>query len=199
MRYTIHCLVFIGLIIQYIFISQRPTDAWAASSCLDPERAEHVDCSGSGSQFAYVRTSGPDEQTAIIMETEDAKQKGDWIRGTMAKDKHGIDYFWSSTHPNGRKAGWWMPVFPDSGKWTVYLWWSQGENRCANTPVIIRAGERYFIKRVNQQKNGGTWNLLGTYHFPAGQRGGVAVSNKSEKGYVVIADAVKFEPAANDQ
>jgi len=45
---------------------------------------------------------------------------------------------------------------------------------------------------INQQLNGGTWVLLGTYNFSAGTAGCVRIKDNFTTGSVVMADAVKF-------
>jgi hyaluronate lyase len=45
---------------------------------------------------------------------------------------------------------------------------------------------------VNQQKDGGVWNVLGVYTFNAGTGGNVKIKNDNTVGFVV-ADAVQFE------
>jgi hypothetical protein len=49
------------------------------------------------------------------------------------------------------------------------------------------------IVEVNQEVNGGQWNLLGTYPFAAGTSGSVVLSDEADE--YVIADAIKFEPS----
>src|SRR5690606_27317236 len=46
---------------------------------------------------------------------------------------------------------------------------------------------------VNQQVNGGAWNLLGSFSFDAGTAGNVRIRTTGTNG-VVIADAVRFVP-----
>jgi hypothetical protein len=45
---------------------------------------------------------------------------------------------------------------------------------------------------VNQEINGGQWNLLGTFPFIAGTSGHVVLSDDAND--YVIADAIKFVP-----
>jgi hypothetical protein len=48
---------------------------------------------------------------------------------------------------------------------------------------------------MDQQSNGGRWNLLGTYYFGADGSEKVVLSDNADG--VVIADAVKFSPSSN--
>ena len=45
---------------------------------------------------------------------------------------------------------------------------------------------------VNQKRNQGQWNELGTFFFNAGTSGNVTISAEGSEG-VVIADAIRFE------
>jgi hypothetical protein len=46
---------------------------------------------------------------------------------------------------------------------------------------------------VNQQQNGGTWVVLGTWTFNAGTSQRVRLSCWTTAGFYVVADAVRFE------
>ena len=45
---------------------------------------------------------------------------------------------------------------------------------------------------IDQQVNGGQWNLLGTFGFSAGTAGYVRIKDNFTTGTVVMADAIKF-------
>jgi hypothetical protein len=46
---------------------------------------------------------------------------------------------------------------------------------------------------INEQVNGGTWNLLGRYNFAAGTSGNVQITdNFPDAPNVVLADAIKL-------
>ena len=76
-----------------------------------------------------------------------------------------------------------------SGAREVYIWYTAYGNRCTNVPVEIYDGNNHLdTVTVNQQKNGGQWNELGTYSF-GGNAKVIIISNG---GCVTSADAVYF-------
>jgi hypothetical protein len=55
---------------------------------------------------------------------------------------------------------------PTTGSYEVALWWSAYKTRYSNVPVRIYDGSTLLkTVRVNQQSNGGRWNVLGTFSF----------------------------------
>ena len=161
-------------------------------------REGYAYCAGYCDHYGYYRPPYEGAGSVIVMDTDRAGYRGEWHLGTMAPDKYGENYLWSSTEPDGKRAAWWIPNIPQSGNWKVYAWWSQGGNRCNRAPLVVRVNAANHVTRVNQQVNGGQWNLLGTYYFPAGRRGGIGVVNHAAAGSVVIADAVRFELTGDD-
>ena len=97
----------------------------------------------------------------------------------------------------------WRPTINMTASYNVYAWWVDGPNRATNAPYTIYYADIEThddcspivivseTVRVNQQVNGGQWNLLGTYPFADGTSGRVVLSDDAN-GYV-IADAIKWE------
>ena len=78
-----------------------------------------------------------------------------------------------------------------SGAQEVYLWYAASGNRCPNVPIEIYDGNTHLDTiTVNQQQNGGQWNLLGTYSF-SGTARVITISN-ADSDCVTSADAVYF-------
>ena len=78
-----------------------------------------------------------------------------------------------------------------SGAQEVYLWYAASGNRCPNVPIEIYDGNTHLdTLTVNQQQDGGQWNLLGTYTF-SGTARIITISN-GVSDCVTSADAVYF-------
>jgi hypothetical protein len=94
--------------------------------------------------------------------------------------------------PAGDGSGYatFTPNLEQPGDYKVYAWWSALANRATDAPYTIYYNGGSQTVRVNQEVNGGRWNLLGTFHFVAGTSGYVRLSNNANE--YVIADAVKF-------
>jgi N-acetyl-anhydromuramyl-L-alanine amidase AmpD len=120
---------------------------------------------------------------------------GSWSTGTTAPGKYGADYRFAAT-PTSNYANWYLDA-PVSGYYDVYAWWSQGTNRSDTATYEVRTALGNFSYVVNQQANGGRWNLLGRRWIPQDD-GFVRLLATGPSGKVVIADAVRFVgPYAN--
>ena len=75
----------------------------------------------------------------------------------------------------------------------MYARWTALSNRSATARYVVTHQGGTATVTQNQQANGATWNLLGTWTFAPGQ--GVRLE-ASDSGYV-IADALRFTPSAD--
>jgi hypothetical protein len=127
----------------------------------------------------------------IIVDNPAATVVGSWSTGTSSADKYGSDYRFASP---GSGAAYleFRPNLPTAGSYQVFEWHPQGSNRTPEAPIEFQHGSGTQTVRVNQQTNGGTWVLLGTFNFAAGTGGCVRIKDNFSTGSVVLADAVKF-------
>ncbi len=92
------------------------------------------------------------------------------------------------------------PAIPVDGYYNVYISYSTGSNRttAAHWQVHHSGGITEF--RVNEQRNGATWNLLGNFYFQAGRSANakVVVLNDAPNGSIVSCDAVRFGGGMGD-
>ena len=88
----------------------------------------------------------------------------------------------------GRRTARDLPV---TDVYNVYAWWPADPSHHAQ--ATYHGSHAGGISRVivNQQLNGGQWNLLGTYAMAPGQNHRVVLA--SQFGGKVVADAIKFE------
>jgi hypothetical protein len=76
----------------------------------------------------------------------------------------------------------------------VYLWWASYSNRSTKVPVKIYNGNTLIATvYVDQTKNGGKWNLLGSYTFSGSARVEIVSTSST---LTTCADAVRFVAAA---
>jgi len=86
----------------------------------------------------------------------------------------------------------WQAKLPQSGTYQVYLRWTPYPSRASSVPYTIdynRGSKRVF---VNQKKNAGQWNLVGSYYFLKSQGGTVTLRTPNSASKSYNADAVKF-------
>ncbi len=68
----------------------------------------------------------------------------------------------------------WTPTIPVSGSYQVYARWTAHPNRSTHATYTVNHAAGATAVTVNQEANGGTWQLLGTFTLDAGtgqQRG----------------------------
>ncbi len=115
-----------------------------------------------------------------------------WWASTSTAGWYGTNYHTRATAAVSDSAKFTVTL-PSDGTYKVYAWWTSGTNRAAAAPfVITHTGGNTTVKK-NQQTNGGSWQLLGTWNFYQGTAIRVQLSCWTTAGYYVVADAVKFE------
>jgi len=141
-------------------------------------------------------TATHDAPAEIIIDNLDSgcQTYGTWWTGTVAPAKYGPDYFYTTTTDPGRYATF-TPGILTPGPYDVYIWYTQAWNRStqAKWRVYYDGGMQEFS--VNEQVNGGQWNLLaGDRPFACGASGCAATYSDTgdTSSMVIIADAVKF-------
>jgi hypothetical protein len=130
--------------------------------------------------------------TSFVVDNSGAgfSASANWATGTSSTDKHGTDYRYHSTVSSSDPATW-VVSLPNSASTSVYAWWPQGGNRSTSAPYIVYHNGTSTSVNVNQQINGGKWNLLGTWSMTAGNNT-VKLSCWTTTGFVVMADAIKW-------
>ncbi|PTL84625.1 N-acetylmuramoyl-L-alanine amidase [Vitiosangium sp. GDMCC 1.1324] len=114
-----------------------------------------------------------------------------WISTSSTAGYYGSGYFYASTQAISDPATFYF-YMSAAGSKTIDAWWTAGTNRSATAPFIIwdANGNKLATVSANQQANGGAWNTLGTWSFPAGWNK-VQLSRWTTEGSVVIADAIR--------
>jgi hypothetical protein len=119
---------------------------------------------------------------------------GNWLTTNIA-GAHGTNAVYAArttgTTPTATYT--YTPTLPARGNYDVYLRWSAYPNRATNTPVdvVFPDGQRTFT--LNQEINGGVWNLVTNVTAEAGTTTRVVIRNNGANDNVV-ADAVQFVP-----
>ena len=106
----------------------------------------------------------------------------------------GASGFWATNSVWANDAGdsfTFTPNLVPGTTYEVYGWWTVWPSRNTAAPYEIRDGATLLdTVNVNQQFNGGQWNLLGTYTFT----GTASVAVLASPGSSTNADAVRFVP-----
>lgn len=132
------------------------------------------------------------DPTQMIMDNDEAAYEGDWPLIEGNPEAYGGDFQYNESDPGvGEDTATWTPYIPVAGDYKVYAWWVAHANRATNAPYTITYDGGSEEVRVDQQIDGGQWNLLGTYYLDVGTSGSIVLSDDAN-GYVV-ADAIKLE------
>ena len=86
----------------------------------------------------------------------------------------------------------WTPNVAQAGTYQMYAWWTAASNRATNATYTVTNAQGSTAVPVNQQANGGTWNLLGTFSLSPGTTDTITLTDQAN-GYV-IADAIRLVP-----
>ncbi len=148
--------------------------------------------SGSSLNSAQASATTPANSTNFIIDNTAATVVGTWSTGTASTDKFGTDYRFK----NGGTGSAYLqftPTIATAGSYQVYEWHAVGSNRTVGAPHVINYNGGSKTVNVNQQLNGGAWNLVGIYSFAAGTAGNVRITdNFADSTQVAMADAIQF-------
>ncbi len=135
----------------------------------------------------------------IIIDNRSATLTGGWTPGTSSTDKFGSDYVFAST--TAASTATYTPFISTPGRYDVQVWYPQGQNRSTNAPFLLIFDGGSLDGGVNQTANGGTWRTVATNLPFARGTGGYFQwhSDTAETGKVIMADAVRFIYAANQE
>ncbi len=135
----------------------------------------------------------PDPPVEIIVDNQDIEfsTTGAWNE-SGAPNEYNDSSLYSNT--NGDTATWSVEI-EEPGAYEVYAWWGTAGTRATSAPYQINNSDGSDIVRVNQQEDGGAWNLLGAYNFDSG--GSTVVLTREDDQSSTSADAVRFVKISN--
>jgi hypothetical protein len=107
---------------------------------------------------------------------------------------------WRSTYAApgiGTASAVFRPTINISGRYNVYEWhgwrgtYQSSYTQATNVPCRVAYSNGQTTLSIDQSKNFGQWNLLGTFRFVSGGNSSVTISNNANGS--VVANAFKFE------
>jgi N-acetyl-anhydromuramyl-L-alanine amidase AmpD len=145
-------------------------------------------CIGGGSSYITVDSNNANNNSA---NARVLAPSANWVSSTNVAGYYGSGYWAAPTAAvsDGVHFEFYLPA---AATRTVYAWWTAAADRATTTPFVMfnASGTSLGTVNRNQQVNGGSWQLLGTYNFSAGWNR-VTVSRWTTAGYYVIADAIQ--------
>ena len=130
--------------------------------------------------------------TAIVIDNESAATSatGVWPAGTSVGGFLGTGYQSHAAGTGSSAFTWNFPV-AQAASYQVHARWTAHPNRATNATYTLASASGNVAVSVNQQVNGGAWQLLGTFAFNAGN---ASVTLTDQANGFVIADAVMLVP-----
>ena len=108
----------------------------------------------------------------------------------MGGQHYGGQHHYNSEVGTGSDIATWSFSLPQPGEYRVYAWWYEGGQKPTDVPYTVNHLGGSATIRVNQQINGGQWNLLGTFAFQ--EQGSVVLSDDASSGQEIVADAIRL-------
>ncbi|MEA3431897.1 MAG: family 10 glycosylhydrolase, partial [candidate division WOR-3 bacterium] len=143
--------------------------------------------------FTQIEFNYAPQETYLLIDNGDQNFRtyGNWTTCTDGSGYLGTDYLVSTSGSGENRAQWWHFIERD-GYYEVAARWPAGIGSPANdVPYSIMHNFGVDTVRVNQQMDGGLWNVLGCFYYRSGKVASVMVSNDIYQG-VVTADAVRI-------
>ena len=136
----------------------------------------------------------PAYEEIIDTEYDNASQIGEGWFPTANAGYYGTTPALLNEAGTGESYAEFLPVLGGTAEYEVYGWWVASTNRASDTPYIIKHADGEDTVRVDQSKNGSSWQLIGKYNFSGDGSESVIISDNSSAGpqKFVVADAVRF-------
>lgn len=146
-----------------------------------------------GAYWDWPKYMGLINPNSVIVDNSSAgfTASANWATGSSSTDKYGADYRYRSTAAVSDAATWTGSI--SAGSHSVYVWYPQGANRSTTAPFIVYHGATSTTCVVNQQITGGQWVNQGSWGDFAAGNNQIKLSCWTTTGYVVVADAVKWQ------
>jgi hypothetical protein len=183
-----------------------PGPNWPWTSYLADIRARRGLSGGSGGSSGGSGGSGGSTPSAapIIIDSNNSYNdvaKGyiavssSWTSSASVSGYYHTGYWWRSAGTAEDAAQFWFYT-PTPTCMAADAWWSAASDRAPNAPFVAvdASGRTLGTRNVDQRVNGGRWNAVGTYNFPAGWNK-INLSRRATTGTVVVADAVRVTPS----
>lgn len=129
----------------------------------------------------------------IVLDNDDAKLRGDWLRSHSTAGYVGTSYLHDGNVQKGDKTATFAPALPAAGKYRIAVGYPAHANRASNVRVVIEHAKGRDIITLDQRRppDHGALQQIGTYWCAAGKQTTVTISNAETTGYVIV-DAVQF-------
>lgn len=188
---------------SYISAVQSECGDSSSSSSSSGSSSSGSSSSGSGSSSSGSSSSSMPTAASFVIDSNNSANNQSYYWVDISSN------WWSSANTSGYyNTGYWVGKTEsvsdpasfyfktDAARcYTVDAYWPAGSDRPPSVTFFGWDEDDKEVGRatVNQQTNGGKWNTLGSWNFPAGTNR-VLLSRWTTGGYYAIADAVRLTP-----
>lgn len=159
-------------------------------------RVVATDSEGRRGGYTWSFTVAEDREYVQVADNSDPARfsaSGNWGLSSWNAGRYLSNYRYATPNTSFSDPARYRFDVPATDEYAVYAWWPADRGYNPATPVGVKTALGLQWTTVDQTKNGGRWNYLGTYRITAGSGDKVLFSRWSPaKGYIV-ADAVKLE------
>jgi hypothetical protein len=161
-------------------------------------------CFNAGATVVPFRPVGY-QTTEIVLDQDDPEvtYTGSWSNSTYSvyyengRTTSGVSYRFAPVNATETATARYTPDIPSADFYPVYTWVTDSDNRTTQLYRIVHSGGTTEVV-VDHRLVGRGWVWLGNYYFEAGTGGYVEISNESDAGSNVIADAIRFGDGMGD-
>lgn len=132
----------------------------------------------------------PAKLTGIVVDTDKAEKKGEWLESSSIGPYVGAGYLHDNNEGKGEKSVTFRPELKTEGKYQVRIYYTPNGNRAAKVPVQITHKEGTFQGIINQRQPA-TDGYIVVGDFSLDGKAVIVISNANTDGHVVV-DAVQL-------
>lgn len=146
---------------------------------------------GKQSVFGIMEYLGINHPKRFIVDNENAVVSGNWNLSTSNSfwNYYGESFLYIMPNDLNHYVEWSSPQL-NSGKYLVYAMWQDLATSATDAEYQITSSNYFKSKKVNQQQNGGLWNLLDTVSLTNSDQ--IKVRLLSKGNGTITADAIRI-------
>lgn len=150
-----------------------------------------LDLFGKQSVFGIMEYLGINHPKRFIVDNEDAIVQGNWNLSTSNSfwNYYGESFLYIMPNDLNHYVEWSSPQL-NSGKYLVYAMWQDLATSATDAEYQITSSNYFRSRKVNQQQNGGVWNLLDTVSLTNPDQ--IKVRLLSKGNGTLTADAIRI-------
>ncbi|MEJ5165663.1 MAG: SpoIID/LytB domain-containing protein [Thermoanaerobaculia bacterium] len=138
-------------------------------------------------------------QLETIVDNPEANFEGNWLVSSSLPDKWGENYASASGSSIDLNRAHYNPILHcPNQNYGVYVFYPASLNECTSTKFTLNHSSGSTLFYLDQTKNGGKWNFLGSFYFDKSYSG-IISDGSCTSDKVSISDAIKWVPTPSQE